>query len=531
LQAGEVGAVAKEMGETRIMIQSQAEASKGTQRQKPIYLIKPETERDNFVMAPPLGILYLGGALEKRGYRVRLIHERCNQANEKEIVDEVIAADPLFVGISTFTGPSLLPSLRLSRKIKKHSTIPVVWGGLHSTMLPEQTLQEGSIDLAVRGEGEETVVRLADLFASGTVDPQAFAAIPGVAYRSGSRVQVNQLPPFIQDLDAFSPAWHLLESERYLSEGKYIYTALGSKLSGMKVATVMTSRGCPGRCGYCYNQFINKRAFRAHSINFVVEHVRRLKTDHGVTGIVFEDDCFFTDRQRALSILRQLEVPWASSIRADYLARWGDDFVRELKDLGCVELRIGAESGSQDTLDLMQKDIRREHIFRSVELCGKHGVDVMMGFMIGVPGERWSETRKTFDIIDEMEKMNVTVAAGPAFYFPYPGTPMFDEAVRRGFTPPQAIQDWAKPWGPSQPLPRYADPRARYVGYYRSIAMRQVSGSLRFPLLVKILQRLARWRWRRRFFSFPVDYLLPRFVLRNLRKIGLKKIAADIYDE
>jgi anaerobic magnesium-protoporphyrin IX monomethyl ester cyclase len=507
------------------------ETSDKTRRQRPVFLIKPETERENFIMAPPLGILYLGGALEKHGYRVRLIHERFNPANEKKIVDEILAADPLFVGISTFTGPSLLPSLRLTRKIKKQSAIPVIWGGLHSTMLPEQTLQEEVIDLAVRGEGEETVLRLADLIAAGGKFPEGLAAIPGVAFRSAGRVQVNSLPPFIQDLDAFSPAWHLLDSERYMSEGKYIYTAMGSKLNGLKVATVMTSRGCPGRCGYCYNQFINKRTFRAHSVDFVAEHVRRLKTDHGVTGIIFEDDCLFTDRQRALAILRQLGIPWSSSIRADYLARWGEDFARELKDLGCAEIRIGAESGSQETLDLMHKDILREHIFRSVELCRKHGINVMMGFMIGVPGERWSEMRMTFDIIDEMEKMNVTVAAGPAFYFPYPGTPMFDEAVKKGFNPPASIQDWAIPWGPSQPLPPYVDRRALYAGYYRSMAMRQVTGSLRFPLLVKILQRLASWRWRHRFFSIPLDYLIPRFFLRNLRRLGLKRMLAVIYDE
>ncbi|MCJ7526352.1 MAG: B12-binding domain-containing radical SAM protein [Candidatus Aminicenantes bacterium] len=507
------------------------EANEKELRQRPIFLIKPETERENFVMAPPLGILYLGGALEKQGYRVRLIHERFNPVNEKKIVDEILAADPLFVGISTFTGPSLLPSLRLTRKIKKQSAIPVIWGGLHSTMLPEQTLQEEDIDLAVRGEGEETVVRLADLIASGGIDAQGLAAIPGVAYRNGGRIRVNEMPPFIQDLDAFSPAWHLLESERYLSEGKYIYTALGSKMSGLKIATVMTSRGCPGRCGYCFNQFINKRTFRTHSVEFVVEHINQLKKNHGVTGIIFEDDCLFTDRQRALAILRWLGAPWSSSIRADYLARWGEDFVRELKELGCAEIRIGAESGSQETLDIMQKDIRREHIFRSVELCRRHDINVMMGFMIGVPGERWSETLKTFDIIDEMEKQNVTVAAGPAFYFPYPGTPMFDEAVKGGFIPPASIKDWAIPWGPSQPLPRYADPRARYVGYYRSMAMRQVTGSLRFPLLVKILQRLARWRWRRRFFSFPLDYLVPRFFLLILRQLGLRRMLAGIYDE
>ncbi len=510
---------------------SRINASVGAPEGRLIFLVKPETDRENFVMAPPLGILYLAGALEKRGYRVRLIHERFTAANENRIVDEIIAARPLFVGISTFTGPSLSPSLRLTRKIKEHGDTPVLWGGLHSTMLPEQTLQEPDIDLAVRGEGEETVVRLADLLAAGGDYLEKLADVPGVAYRRPDRVQINPMPPFIQDLDAYSPAWHLLGNERYLGEGKYIYTALGSKLSDLKIATVMSSRGCPGRCGYCYNQFINKRSFRSHSVAFVAGHIRRLRADHGVTGIVFEDDCFFTDRQRALAILRQVELPWASSIRADYVARWGDDFVRELKDLGCAELRIGAESGSQETLDIMHKDIQLEHILRSAELCRKHGINVMMGFLIGVPGERWPEMKKTFDLIDEMERQGVTVTPGPSFYFPYPGTPMFQEAVRRGFVPPDTILGWSVPWGPSQPSPPYADPRARYVGYYRSIAMRQVTGSLRFPLFFKIISGLARWRWRHRCFSFPLDYLLPRFVLRCLRQLGLKRVLAGIYDE
>jgi radical SAM superfamily enzyme YgiQ (UPF0313 family) len=512
------------------MSQSHVGTEGGRPSEKPVYLLKLETDRENFVMAPPLGILYLAGALEKNGYRVRLVHERCTAVTEKKLIEEIIAAEPLFVGISTFTGPSLVPSLQLTRKIKERSAVPIIWGGLHSTMLPEQTLQEPAIDLAVRGEGEETVVRLAGLIAAG--DPaEELAAVPGVAFRRQGRIQVNPLPPFIRDLDTYTPAWHLLGSERYLAKGKYIYTALGSKLSELKIATVMTSRGCPGRCGYCYNQFINKRTFRAHSVAFVIEHVRQLQKEHGVTGIVFEDDCFFTDRPRALDILRRLGLPWASSIRADYVARWGDDFVREMKELGCAELRIGAESGSQETLDIMHKDIRREHILRSAELCQSHGINVMMGFLIGVPGERWPEMKKTFDLIDELEARGVTVTPGPSFYFPYPGTPMFEEAVRRGFVPPGTMQEWAVPWGPSQPLPPYVDPRARFAGYYRSMAMRQGTGSLRFPLFFTIVRKLARWRWRHRFFFLPLDYQLPRLFLRALRKLGLNRVIAGIYDE
>ena len=499
---------------------------------RPVFLIKPETERENYRLAPPLGILYLAGALEKSRYPVRLVHERFSPANEKKIVDDILAADPLFVGISTFTGPSLKPSLDLAMKLKKRSSVPVIWGGLHSTMLPEQTLKEEAIDLAVCGEGEETIVRLADLIAAGNCVAAELEKVPGVAFRDRGRIRVNPPPPYIRDLDAFAPAWHLLDGERYMAKGKSIYTAMGSRMSDLKVAPIMTSRGCPWRCGYCYNQFVNKRTFRVHSIAFVNEYVGRLKKEHGVTGIVFEDDCFFTDRPRALAILRQMDLPWTSSIRADCLARGGDDLARELKELGCCELRIGAESGSQSTLDIMHKDIRREHIIRSAELCRKHGIHVGMGFMIGIPGESWAEMEKTLDIIDELERMDVAVVPGPSIYFPYPGTPLFAEAVRLGYAPPASLKAWVRSsWGAALRFPPYIDRRARYVGYYRSLAMHAETGRRRFALVFAPLKRLARWRWRRRFFSFPIDYLLPKFIMGCLRKLGLEKIAADIYDK
>lgn len=503
---------------------------RGQCKPRPVWLVKPETDRRDFFMAPPLGILYMAAALERSGHEVRLVHERFTPEVEERIVREIVAADPLLVGISTFTGPSLQPSLNLTRRIKASSSAPVVWGGLHATMLPEQTLEEDAIDLAVRGEGEETVVRLAELLSAGQGTTERFRQVPGLVFRDGSRIQVNAPPPFIENLDAYPPAWHLLGEERYMGKERSIYTDMGSRMGELKIATIMTSRGCPWRCGYCYNQFVNQRTFRAHSVEFVAAQIARLKREHGVTGIVFDDDCLFTDPRRALAILKQVGLPWTSSIRADQLVRGGDDFIRELKEADCAELRIGAESGSQETLDIMHKDIRREHIVRAAELCLRHDINVIMGFMIGVPGERWSETLKTFDIIDEMEGRGVNVAAGPSFYFPYPGTPMFAAAVKGGFVPPASIEAWAMPWGPSQPLPPYADPRARYAGYFRSLAIGRAAPTRSFPLLSRMLRGLARWRWRHRFFSFPVDYRIPRWVMLGLRKIGLGKYAMGTHE-
>ncbi len=480
-------------------------------------------------MAPPFGILYLASALEGAGFSVQLIHESMNSSRAAALAEEIVAAHPLLVGISSFTGPSLRAALQLSQAIKRASAVPVVWGGLHATMLPTQTLVSSAIDVAVMAEGEETIVDLARLCEAGELGPRSLAATRGVAYRDGGTVRTNAWRPYIRDLDRYRPAWHLLDIERYLYRGTYIYSALGSKVSDLKIATVMTSRGCPGRCGYCYNQFVNHGSFRSHSVPRALAEIDDLARNHGVTAVVFEDDCLFADRKRATEIIRALPVRWAASIRADYLARWGEPFITDLAAHKCFELRIGAESGSQRVLDIMGKGITVDQIRRSVGLCVAHNINVLLGFMCGVPGETWRDTLQTLDLIDELEREGASVAAGPAFFFPYPGTPLFDEAVKLGFRPPASTDEWAIGWGPGQPLPPYADRRARLVGFYRIMARHRDTASLRVPFFARFLQWLARRRWRSRIFALPLDYYVPRAVLRSLRSLGLTRLAGAVY--
>ncbi len=179
-----------------------------------VFLIKLEPDYESHTFAPPFGILYLASALEKEGFQVKLYHERGTPENIQALSSDVLKSHPLCVGISTFTGPSILPSLIFSKKIKENSKIPVVWGGLHATMLP-----------------------------------------------------------------------------------------------GDRIASIITSRGCPWRCGYCYNQFVNKRSFRAHSVQRVVQDIENLERNHRATAVVFEGNCFFADKKRALDILRQITSP------------------------------------------------------------------------------------------------------------------------------------------------------------------------------------------------------------------------------
>ncbi len=383
----------------------------------------------------------------------------------------------------------------------------------------------------ILNEGEETLVELANNLKAGTTSRADLAAIQNLAYRENSHIRITEPRPFITDLDPYFPAWHLLPIERYFYPGKFFLSDFGSLLPGDKIAPFLTSRGCPWRCGYCYNQFVNKRRFRAHSAQKVLAEITRLKNEHGITAVVFEDDNLFTDKQRGLEIVTQIDLPWSSSLRANNIAEWGDDFLRSLKDAGCVELRIGAEAGSDHVLDLMQKDLRVEEIRRAVSLCQKYGIRALLNFMVGTPGETWDDIKETLEIMDELEeKGEGVIVNGPSLYFPYPGTKLYDEALALGFRPPQKMEDWAVNWGHRQPFAPYVDKRAKFIAYYRILAYRKDIESLRFPFIAKLLRAMARLRWRKRFFRLRWDYHLPNLALKLLKRLGLTKAAQALYN-
>lgn len=487
-----------------------------------------EVEKHNY--ACPFGVLYLADSLEKAGFSVRLLHEEGNNTSIQKLVDLVTVEKPLLVGFSSFTAPTIIPTIQASKQVKETCDVPIIWGGYHSTITPEQTLMNDFIDLVAIGEGERTVVELANVLRKYGWDAQELAKVAGIGFKENGNTVFTKSRPFIKDLDDIYPAWHYLDIERYFYSGKYFYSGLG----GEKVIAHITSRGCPWRCGYCFNQAVNKRHFRAQSAQRAISDIQDLKARFGATGVLFEDDNLFTNKKRALEIVRNIGVPWASTMRADDLAKGGDDFVKALAQSNCVELRVGAESGSQRILDLLTKDITVDQIRRTAELCGKHGIMTIYMFMYGFPGETWADICQTLDLIDELEGMNEHVVVSHlGFFAPFPGTPLFGPAVEAGFKPPTSLEGWGAPMGEiakhNGRLPPYVDKRANSLSYYRNLAGRKDLDEIKFSLPVEALQRLAQFRWKRRFFSFPIDHTIPAAVGKGLDKWGLLGLRKALY--
>lgn len=494
-----------------------------------VILIKLEPDREINKFAPPFGILYLANALEKAGYEVRLIHETGTKANIQKLIESIHKEKPIFVGFSTFTSASLIPTKKASIEVKKRCKIPVIWGGIHSTILPEQTLENDFIDIIGIGEGEETIVELTEFLGDKGFSPRGLDNIRGIGFKTNGRVVVNELRPFIENLDAYSPAWHLLDIEKYIYTEEHFYAQIGSKLSGDRTAAIITSRGCPWRCGYCYNHIVNKRTFRAQSVEKVLGEIRHLK-QFNVSTLIVEDDNFFGDKTRALEIVRNMNIPWSSTIRADCVANWGRDFIKELGENGCLELRIGVESGSQQVLDIMKKDLTIKQIRTAIELCSQYKIRTLLNFMVGIPGESWPDVCQTLDLMDELSAISQYVAVGsPGIYVPFPGTFLCQEAAKKGYQVPGSLDEWAKDYGQKWKIAPYADKRIKFVGFYSSIIRRDFK-NVSFPFFAKLLKRIAIFRWKRRYFRWPIDYYLPAFFIRLLRKIGSKKIAGAIYE-
>jgi radical SAM superfamily enzyme YgiQ (UPF0313 family) len=253
-----------------------------------------------------------------------------------------------------------------------------------------------------------------------------------------------------------------------------------------------------------------------------------LKERYGITGLRFSEDHFFSSHDRARKIIRNIDIPWSATIRVNDLTDGGEDFVKELAENRCAILRCGVESGSQHILDRICKDITLEQVREAGRLCAKYGIHVGYFFMLGFPGETWTDVLQTLDIMDELDAMGEgVIVALPSIYCPFPGTPLLDPAIKSGFKSPTSLEGWGTTIDEivknSGRLPPYVDKRVERVINYLRLARVRNFDNVFISLSASFFRKIAQWRWRHRFFSFPIDWhiaSLGRSSLRETDELG-----------
>ena len=306
-------------------------------------------------------------------------------------------------------------------------------------MLPEQTIMNSLIDIVVRGEGEESFLKIVTALKCGN----SLNDIPNIWWKDNDKVYSTPTDGLI-NLDNLPPLpYQLLDFE------KYIEIPQTNLPNCKRIIEVYTERGCCHRCGFCYNINMHQCKWRALAASKVVEQIECLVKNFALDGINFNADNFFVDKKRVADICagiikRKIKISWQAGCRIDYFARYDNSFIDLLIKSGCRKLNFGLESGSQRILNLIQKDMNLDDVFKVNAKLKKWQIRVDYDIMAGFPEETKEEVLQTYKIMFRLHhEYPKATFFGPYIYTPYPGTPLYDKCLEMGFNPPERLEDWA----------------------------------------------------------------------------------------
>ncbi len=402
------------------------------------------TSTQTKISIPPWACIYLAKPLIESGHRVDIV-DAVKDPQWRDTVKAVVHEHTLCAGVTVLTGACIDQALEFSGLVRQNSRCPIVWGGIHCTILPEQTILSPLVDYVVAGDGELPFARLVAAFSSSSRDP---VTIPGVVSKAGE----TRISPAPRDQPHKMPDGDEMVPFGFFDYGPYV--APNPLLGEERTLEIISSRGCPHRCAFCSS---SRSGWRPYGVADIVKTLERLKETLAIGGVFFIDENFFVNRKRVEELCRELirsklDLKWGSNIRVDYLSGYDDAFIQLLLESGCRLLEMGVESGSPEVLKRISKDVTVEQIKAVATKLRNFDLQVIMNFMYGFPGETVEQMLTTFQLILEIREVNPRIQIrGPSFYTPYPGTEMYDEAVRNGFTPPASLEDWATyEWSPTK---------------------------------------------------------------------------------
>ena len=387
----------------------------------------------------PLNLLYLGAVLERDGHQVSVLDMNATQLGDAAVAQAIstaradVYAFPYFSEIAA----QCLWLSTLCREANPSAT--VIMGGPGASPIPIQCLEQfPEVNAIVRGEGEWTLQEIAARLDRG----EGLRGCLGVTYRDSEGIVTNDARPVVADLDALPfPAHHLVQGSYDRNE---YYALLEAE---RPVGGIVTSRGCPFSCGFCYNTV---KRYRMRSPENILEELTFQYEKLKVSFVEFNDILFTANRARAervfeLLIAEKLPIRFAFKARAPEIT---DAFVSLAKRAGAVQIGFGVESADQGILDRMNKKTRVEECARGIEIVRRHGVRCHTGYVLGYPGETPDTLRTTVDFILKTRPTTLTIDV----LLPYPDTPVYHEAKADGtlvgeWSPQMTEYPWVRlPW-------------------------------------------------------------------------------------
>lgn len=476
-----------------------------------VVLIRPENiyKYNNY---PPLNLISIGTMLKHAGFTVKIINCAFEHDCLKTLRSELRGA--LFAGVTLLT--SEVPhAYNIIRFIKEKIKIPVVVGGSHCTLFPEQMAACDLVDYVVKGEGEQHILNIANGIKNGGIDVTKIL--------EAEKLDIETFP--IPDYDV---------DDRI---EQFITTYLTDKLSAyakqpMRWLPYESSRGCPSKCTFCINVVTNNRHYRKKSAEKVADEIEHLVQKYKLSHLKIVDDNFFVDIRRVREICqrilsKKINITWDAECRCDYFneTMLNDETLALCRKSGLLQLTLGIESGSPNTLRIMKKGITPEHAEHAVMKCDQHKIIARSSFIIEIPGENLDDIKKTICFINKLRRHRY-FTCGVGTFRPYPKCELTQQLLREKLLEePRTFAEWTqadavkmytsaeyvRPW---QVDGRYSESAAYYLNMESSVRLgnHQIQSKLD-RLINSGFVFIARLRNKKMYYGIPVDkFLYKKFL-------------------
>ena len=366
---------------------------------------------------PPLGLGYLSSILATQNRQTKIFDLQF--LDHRHDFEHYLAFEPIdWIGISVSIQNIahtnyLIKSLKLCVP-----EVPIIIGGTYPSTLPEDCLREINADIAVIGEGEETILELD----SALINNKNLAGVPGLAFRQDNEIMVTKQRPLCMDLDLLPmPDYKQIPPIRYSNAPWQVFK------KGRIVGPILTTRGCPFNCSFCAAASIMGKKIRTRSMELVGEEMELLHRNFGVDEFHVVDENIVSSREHAAAfceeiIKRNLKIHWKTpnGVRSEFLDR---ELLTLMKKSGCYMLGFGIESGNQEVLKTINKSLNLKSAIEKIHIANEVGIITFGYFIIGLPGDTKESIEETIQVAVN-SKMDL---AHFSFCIPYPGSAIYNE--------------------------------------------------------------------------------------------------------
>lgn len=365
-------------------------------------------------LRPPIDLLYAAGAFRSKGVAARVRDYPAEEKTFEHFRRDIERTRPNYI-ILSITTPSLEDDLKAARIAKEiDPAIVTIAKGAHFNTLDVQTLERcPDLDIALRGEYEETCMDIARGL--------PLADIKGLTWRTEEgRVVRNADRPLPADLDSIPyPARDLAKNKLYARPD-----------TGEAQTTLVTNRGCPFSCTYCLANQVSGLKNRYRSVDNVIGEIRECVEQHNIRNFLFRSDLFTQNKKWVIElcdriITEGLDISWASNSRVDTV---NPEVLSAMKAAGCWLIAFGVEKGSDAALEAINKKATVEQAREALRITREAGIKRSIYILVGLPEDDRAAIAQDVEFAKELDPDFLEI-----FYpYPFPGTPLYREAVREG---------------------------------------------------------------------------------------------------